>query len=57
MKIIYPLHVTGFDTLPDDENNEAETAGEDMMCSIIYLDNSYKARFMTSRSTPKNNYI
>ena len=53
MKIIYPLHVTSFDTLSDDEKNEAETAGEDMMCSIIYLDNSYKARFMTSRSTPK----
>ena len=28
MKIIYPLHVTSFNTLPDNHNKEAETAGE-----------------------------
>ena len=28
MKILYPLHVTGFDTMQDNYNKEVETEGE-----------------------------
>ena len=45
MNILYPLHITGFDTLLDDEKKEAEKSGEDMLCTIIYLESSDKASF------------
>ena len=40
MKILYPLNVTGFDKLSDYEKKEAETAGKEMLCTILYLENS-----------------
>ena len=45
MKIRFPLHNTGFDSLQEDEKKEAENAGEEMLCAILYLENSYKTRF------------
>ena len=45
MKILYLLHVTGFDALPEGEKKEAETSGEYMLCAILHLENSDKARF------------
>ena len=45
MKILYPLNVTGFDALSDDEKKEAYTEGEEIICAILYLENTDKARF------------
>ena len=44
-KILYALHVTGFDALSDDETKGVETAGEEMIYAILYLENSDKSRF------------
>ena len=41
MKILYPVRVTGFDTLLDGDKKETETEREYMLCDILYLDNSY----------------
>ena len=45
MKIIFPLYNTGFDSLQEYEKKWAEKAGEEMLCPILYLENSYKASF------------
>ena len=45
MKICFLLHNTGFDFLQEDKKKEAEKVGEEMLCAIIYLENSDKARF------------
>ena len=39
MKIHFPLHHTGFDSLQEDEKEESENAGEEMLCTILYLEN------------------
>ena len=57
MKIIYPLHVTGFDTLLDDDKKESETLERDMFCAILYLDNSVKTRFFDINKCVKNDYV
>ena len=44
IKILFPLHNTGFDSLKD-EKKEAENSGEEMLCAILYLEKSDKARF------------
>ena len=45
MKIFFPLHYTGFGSLKEDDKKEAEELGEEMLCTILYMDNSDKARF------------
>ena len=45
MRIIYPLHITVFDTLLDDDNKESETTWEEILYAILYLKNSDKDRF------------
>ena len=45
MKILFPLHNTVFEYLQEDEKREAEKAGEEMLCKILYLEKSDKARF------------
>ena len=35
MNILLPLQNTGFDSLQEDEKNEAEKAGEEMLCAIL----------------------
>ena len=45
MKIRFPLHNTGFDSQQEDERKEAEKEGEEMLCTILYLENSDKSRF------------
>ena len=57
MKILYPLHVTGFDTIPDDDKKEAETEGEEILSAILYLENPYKARFYDLKKLVKNNIL
>ena len=37
VKIRSPLHNTGFDSLQEGDNKEAEKAGDEMLCAILYL--------------------
>ena len=57
MKIRFPLHNTGFDSLQEDKNKEAEKAGEEMLCAILYLENSDKARFSDLKKRIGNDYV
>ena len=57
MKIIFPLHNTGFDSLQEDDKNEAENAGEEILCAILYLENSDKARFSDLKNRVENDYV
>ena len=57
MKIRFPLHNTGFDSLQEDEKKEAEKAGEEMLCAILYLENSDKARFADLKKRIENDYV
>ena len=38
MNIIYPMFVTGFDALQENDKKEAYTAGEELFCAIVYLE-------------------
>ena len=55
--MLLPTHATGFDTLLDDAKKEAETAGEEMICEILYLENSDKSIFADLKKRIKNNYV
>ena len=57
MKILYPLHVTGFDTLLDGDKKETETAREYMLYDILYLENSYKYRFADLNKCVGDDYV
>ena len=45
MKILFPLHNNGFDYLQEDEKKEVEKTGEEILCTILYLENSDQAKF------------
>ena len=45
MKIIYPLHINGFEILEDNHKKEAEIEREEILCAILYLENPDKVRF------------
>ena len=57
MKICYLLYVTGFDTMSENDKKESETSGKEMMCTILYLENSDKARFGDLRKHIENGYL
>ena len=57
MKICFPLHNTGFDSIQENEKKEAEKAGEEMLCAILYLENSDKARFSDLKKRIENDYV
>ena len=58
MKIRFPFHNTGFDSLQEDEKKEAgKKAGEEMLCAILYLENSDKARFADLKKRIENDYV
>ena len=57
MKIIFPLHNNGFYSLQEYEKKETEKAGEEMLCVILYLENSEKARFADLKKRVENNYV
>ena len=37
MKILFPLHNNGFDFTKEDNKKDAEKAGEEMLCAILYM--------------------
>ena len=57
MKIFFPLHNTGFDSIQEEYKKEAEKAGEEMLCGILYLENSDKARFADFKKRIENDYV
>ena len=57
MKILFPLYNTGFYSLQEDEKKEAEKAGEKMLCAILYMENSEKARFAELKKRVENDYV
>ena len=57
MKIHLPFHNTGFDSIQEDKKKEAEKAGEEMLCAILYLENSDKARFADLKKRIENDYV
>ena len=56
-KIRFPLHNNGFDYLQEDEKKEAKKAGDEMLCAILYLKNSDKARFSDLKKCVENDYV
>ena len=56
MNIIFPLYNTGFDYLQEIDNKDAETSGEEMLCAILYLENSDKDRFSDLKKRVENDY-
>ena len=57
MKIRFPVQNNGFDYLQEYEKKESEKAGEEMICAIIYLENSDRARFFDLKKRIKNDYV
>ena len=57
MKIIFPLHNTGFDSLQEDKKKEAEKSGEEMLYAILYIENSDKSRFSDLKKHVENDYV
>ena len=59
MRWRYFTHYTslGFYTLLDDEKKESETAGEEIIYAILYLENSDKAIFADLKKRVDNDYV
>ena len=57
MKILFPLKNTGFDYIKEDGKKEAENLGEEMLCAILYLENSEKVRFSDLKKRVENDYM
>ena len=57
MNILFPLRTTGFESLQYDENKETETPGEEMLCAILYLENSDKVIFADLKKRVENYYV
>ena len=53
----FPLHVTIFDALHDDEKKAAESSGEEMLRKIPYHENLYKAIFYDLKKRDENDYV
>ena len=43
--------------MSDNYKNWEDTPGEEMLCAILYLDNSDKSRLTDLNKTAKNDYI
>ena len=57
MKILFSLHTTGFGLLQKNEKEEVETSGEEMLCAILYLEDSDKVRFTELKKRVENYYV
>ena len=57
MKILYPPYVTSFDALQRNDKKEAKIEGEEMLCAILYLENSYKPSVYNLKRRVDNDYI
>ena len=57
MHILFPLQNTGFDYLQEDKNKEAENPWEEILCAILYLENSDKSRFGDLKKRIENDHV
>ena len=57
MKVHFPLQNTGFDYIQEDEKKDAEKSLEEMLCAILYLENSDRARFADLKKRIGNDYV
>ena len=57
MNRLFPINTSVFDSLKENEMKEAETPGEEMLCAILYLENSDKAIFSDLKKHVENNYV
>ena len=57
MKILFPLHNNGFDFTKEDNKKDTEKAGEEMLCAILYMENSDKAGFANLEKRVWNDYV
>ena len=57
MKILFPLKNTGFDSLQEDKKKEALKSVKEILCTILYLENSDKARFSDLNKRVENDYV
>ena len=57
MHILLPFHNTGFYFLQEDEKEEIDKSGEEILCAILYLENSDKARFSNFKKRVENDYV
>ena len=53
MKIISPFHNTGFDSLQEYKKKNSGKAGNEMLCAILYMENSDKASIANLKSVFK----
>ena len=53
MKFLFPSYNTGFDSLQEDDKKESEKAGEEILCAILYMENSDKTRFADLKNVLK----
>ena len=57
MNILFSLHTTGFESLQENENKEAETVGEEILHAIKYIENSDKASFSDLKKRVEADYV
>ena len=57
MKILLPLHNNGFDYLQEYKKKKTYKEGEEMLCTILYPDNSDKCRFADLKNCVENDYV
>ena len=57
MKVLYIFHVTGFYALSDDDKKAEEIVIEQMICEILYLENSDKVRSSDLKKRIENEYV
>ena len=57
MNILLSLLNTGFDYLQEDKEKDTEKSVEEILCKILYIDNSDKFRFSDLKKCVENNYV
>ena len=56
-KILYPLYNNVFDYQKEYDKKDAVKAGEEILCAILYLENSDKSRFSNLKKRVENDYV
>ena len=57
MKIIFPFHTDGFDSLKENEKKEADMPGKETLCAILYIENLDKSMFADLKKRVENDYV
>ena len=57
MDIFFPLYNTVFYSLQEYDKKESEKTGYEMLCAILYMENSDKSRFSDLVKHVENDYV